>query len=377
MLDGIDTFLVNSGAMKRPATMQDIACETGLSPMTVSRVLSNRGHVSPQSRTLILAAARKLDYHINSLGRQLNTNRSHLLGVITPFRGLVGTHYFGQVLQGVQQALSATGFHVALFDSQSREFNDGRKWANLCRQWRVDGLIVVAPERDDRFPLTFANFKVPVVVVGRSFNYKSISYVDVDNFGAAAAVTKYLIRLGHRKIGFLRGASNRRDAAQRELAFRKTLAAEHVPIMEKWIVQGDYETRKAFHIALALLSKENRPTAIFASNDLMAYGVIDAARMLKLNVPEDLSVAGFDDLEGSAECVPPLTTTAQPMRQLGQVAASYLLDRLNASGVRSGLHVKLSAQLVIRASTAPPAQNTGKMGLGRWGNGGDRKSGLN
>lgn len=363
--------------MKQTATLQDIASETGLSPMTVSRVLSNKGHVSAQSRKRILAAARKLDYQIQVAARPLNSNRSHLLGVIAPFRGLVGTHYFGQVLQGVQQALSGTGFHVALFDGQSRDFNDGRKCANLCQQWRVDGLIVVAPEQDDRFPLTFANLNVPVIVVGRSFNYKSTSYVDVDNFGAAAAVTKYLIRLGHKKIGFLRGAGNRRDAAQRELAFRKTLAANNLPILEKWIVQGDYETRKAFHIALALLAKENRPTAIFASNDLMAYGVIDAARMLRLNVPEDLSVAGFDDLEGSADCVPPLTTTAQPMKQLGQVAAGYLLDRLDTKNALPALHLKLSAQLVIRASTAPPPQNINKIGLNRWGYGGGRKTGLN
>ncbi len=362
--------------MKRSATMQDIARETGLSMMTVSRVLSNKGYVSQQSRKLILAAIKKSDYQINLLARHIRSRRADLLGVITPFR-LVGTYYFGQVLQGVQQALSGTGFHVALFDSQSNDFNDGRKCANLCRQRRVDGLIVVAPGHDDRFLLTLAGFRMPVVVVGRSFNHKSISFVDVDNFAAAAAMTRYLIRLGHKKIAFLRGASNRRDAEQREAAFRKTLAAHHLPVVEKWIVQGDYETRKAFHVALALLSKENRPTAIFASNDLMAYGVIDAARMLKLRVPEDLSVAGFDDLEGSAELLPPLTTAAQPMKQLGHVAAGYLLNRLDAQEGLPALRQKLSAQLVIRTSTAPPPQGAKKAELGRWSYERERKTGLN
>jgi LacI family transcriptional regulator len=363
--------------MKHTATMQDIARETGLSRMTVFRALSNNGYVSQQSRKRILASARQLDYQVNLLAPHSSGNRTNLLGVITPFSGLVGTYYFGQVLQGVQQALSGTGFHMALFDSQSKDFNDGRKCANLCRQRRVDGLIVVAPDRDDRFPLTFANFKMPVVVVGKSFNHKSISYVDVDNFGAAGALTAYLIRLGHRKIGFLRGAGNRRDAMERESAFRKTMAAHDLPVMERWIVQGDYETRKAFHIALALLAKEDRPTAIFASNDLMAYGVIDAARMLNLSVPEDLSVAGFDDLEGSAESVPPLTTAAQPMKQLGQVAAGYLLSRLEAQDGLPALRQKLSAQLVIRASTAPPPQSGNKVELGRWGYGRERRTGLN
>jgi LacI family transcriptional regulator len=363
--------------MKRTATIQDIARETGLSRMTVSRALSNNGYVSQQSRERILASAKRLDYQITLLARQLSGNRTYLLGVITPFSGLVGTYYFGQVLQGIQQALFGTRFHIALFDSQSKDFNDGRKCANLCRQRRVDGLIVVAPGRDDRFPLTFANLKMPVVVVGRSFNHKSISYVDVDNFGAATALTGYLIRLGHKRIGFLQGCGNCRDTAERESAFRKALAAYHLPVMERWIVQGDYETRKAFHIALALLANENRPTAIFAANDLMAYGVIDAARMLKLHVPEDLSVAGFDDLEGSADCVPPLTTVAQPMKQLGHVAAGYLLNRLDAPDGLPLLCQKLPAQLVIRASTAPPSRNASKVELGRWGYGRERKAGLN
>ena len=363
--------------MKRMAATRDIARETGLSAVTVCRALSNKGSVSEQSRRLITEAVKKLDCQVNLSGGHLGHKRTYALGVVTPFDSLVGTYYFGQVLQGIQQTLSGTGYHVALFDSQSEDFHDGRKCANLCRQRRVDGLIVVATGRDDRFPLTFANSKMPVMVVGRSFNHKSINYVDVDNIGAATALTRYLIRLGHKKIGFLRGAGGRRDSAERELAFRQTLAAHHLPVMEKWIVQGDYETRKAFHIALALLAKENRPTAIFASNDLMAYGVIDAARMLNLSVPEDLSVAGFDDLEGSAECVPPLTTAAQPMKQLGQVAASYLLRRLDAPDGLPALRQKLSAQLVIRASTAPPSPSDNKVELGRWNCSRERKTGLN
>jgi len=306
-----------------------------------------------------------------------NSQRAGLVGVVTPFGGLAGTYYFGQVLQGVQQALSGTGFHMALFDSQSKEFADREKRADFCREARVDGLIVLAPGRDDVFPATCAHLKMPVVVVGRSCDDGSFNYVDVDNFGAASAMTKYLIRLGHKKIGFLRGPSDRRDAAERELAFRKAMASHHLPVLEKWIVQGDYETRKAFHIAVTLLAKEHRPTAIFASNDLMAYGTIDAARMLGLTVPEDVSVAGFDDLEGSAVFVPPLTTAAQPMKQLGHRAASHLLDCLATGQARVTHHQRLSAQLIIRASTAPPSRCPNKAEPGRWDGGGERVHRLN
>ena len=335
--------------------MDDIARETGLSRMTVSRAISNTGYCSEKTKRLVQAAAKKLDYQINMLARQLSSNRTCLLGVIAPFDGLVGTYYFGQVIQGIHQVLSGTGYHVALFDSHSEDFdNDGRNCANLCRQRRVDGLIVVAPGRNDRFPLTFANLKMPLVVVGSSLRQQTISYVDVDNFGAASAMTEYLVRLGHRRIGFLGGSTDRRDAASREQAFRRTMKAHGLPIEENWIVQGDYEGRKAFHIAVDLLSRESRPTAIFAANDLMAYGVLDAAKVLRLNVPKDLSVVGFDDLEGSAECVPPLTTMAQPMKQLGQVAATYLMGWLNGDDAPSTMHDKLAARLVIRASAGAP-----------------------
>jgi LacI family transcriptional regulator len=338
------------------ATMEDIARETGLSTMTVSRALSKKGYVSERSRKLILEAAKKFDYQVNMLARQLSSNRTYLLGIIVPFKGLLGTYYLGQVLQGMQPPLSGSGYHLALFDSESEDFNDGSKCANLCRQRRVDGLVVVAPGRDDQFPLTFANLNMPLVVIGSLFLQRTINCVDVDNLGTASEVTEYLINMGHTRIGFLRGPAQLRNASEREQGFRKTLAAHGVSAVEKWILQGDYETRKAFHVALELLSKEDRPTAIFAANDLMAYGVLDAARMLGLNVPEDLSVVGFDDLEGSAECVPSLTTAAQPMKRLGQVAAKHLLDMLNTKDTTPPvLHERLPARMVIRASTAPPS----------------------
>lgn len=350
---------------KHTATMEDIARETGLSRMTVCRVLSNKGCVSERTRKRVLATAKKFDYQINLLARQLSNNRTYLLGIITPFAGMVGSYYFGQVLQGIQKAISGTEYHVAMFDSESEDFNDGRKCANLCSRRRVDGLIVISPGQDDQFPLTFANLKMPVVVVGSSFEGEQISYVDVDNVGSAAAITEHLIRLGHKRIGFLRGQSYLRNACQREEGFRQALAAHGFPIVEQWICQGDYETRKAFHIALEMLSKEDRPTAIFASNDRMAYGVLDAARILKLRVPESLSVVGFDDLEESAETVPSLTTVMQPMKQLGQVAANYLLEQFNSGDTPQVLRQKLPAQLVLRASAGPPAEDVSIVDAGR------------
>jgi LacI family transcriptional regulator len=344
------------GLGKGKVTMGDIARAAGLSPMTVSRVLSTGGSVSEAKRKRVLAAAKRLNYHVDIIARQLRAQHTFQLGVVAPFQGLVGTVYFGHILQGIQQVLTGTDYHIALFDSLSEDFNDVKKCVNLCHERRVGGLIVVAPELSARFPETFTNLQMPIVVVGSSPGQQAISYVDVDNYGGACAMTEHLIQLGHTKMGFIGGRSDLRDASQRELGFRTTLAKHHLPVVDEWIVQGEYETRKAFQLAMSLLAKARRPTAVFAANDQMAYGVVDAARILGLKVPEDLSVGGFDDLEASAEFVPALTTVAQPMMDLGRVAARYLLEVLNMAEPPGVLHKRLPARLVTRSSTAPPGQ---------------------
>jgi DNA-binding LacI/PurR family transcriptional regulator len=334
--------------------MSDIARATGLSAMTVSRVLGTKGSVSNAKRKVVLAAAKRLNYHVDIVARQLRAKHTFQLGVVAPFQGLVGTFYFGRILQGIQQVLTGTDYHIALFDSSSEDFNDVRKCADLCHERRVGGLIVVAPELSARFPQAFANMQMPIIIVGSSPSHRSLSFVDVDNYDGARVMTEHLIHLGHTKIGFLGGRSDLQDALQRESGFRETLAKHQLPVLDEWVEQGEYETRKAFHISMSLLAKSNRPTAIFAANDEMAYGVIDAARVLGLRVPEDLSVGGFDDLDASAEFVPALTTVAQPMLELGQVATRYLLDVLNLAKRPPVLHKRLPARLVTRSSTAPP-----------------------
>jgi DNA-binding LacI/PurR family transcriptional regulator len=350
----LDSVMRDDGRAK--VTMGDIARATGLSPMTVSRVLSNGGAVSEAKRKRVLAAAKRLNYHVDIIARQLRAQHTFQLGVVAPFKGLVGTYYFGQILQGIQQVLTGTDYHIALFDSLSEDFDEVSKCVSLCHGRRVGGLIVVAPELSARFPKTFASLKMPLIVVGSSPNQKAISYVDVDNYDGACEMTQHIIQLGHTRIGFIGGRSDLQDASQRELGFRDTLAKHQIPVVDEWIVQGEYETRKAFQLSMNLLAKSRRPTAIFAANDQMAYGVIDAARILGLRVPEDLSVGGFDDLDGSSEFLPALTTVAQPMMDLGRMAARYLLDVLNLAEPPGILHKQLPARLVARSSTAPPSR---------------------
>lgn len=334
--------------------MDDLARATGLSKMTVSRALNGTGYVSEESRKKVLAAARELNYRLNYIGRNLNQNRTGMLGIITPLEGLIGTYYFGQIVKGIQTALIGTDYHIAHYDSLSADFNDGTKCAQLCYQKRVDGLIVIAPKRHDRFVKTFADLNVPLVVVGGAPRDPKTSYIDVDNFGGAASMVEHLIALGHRRIGFVSGPKSLHDACEREAAFRKTLARHGIKVSEKWVIPGDYDTRKAFHASLHLLSNRDRPTAIFAANDLMALGVLDAVRIIGLSIPEELSIAGFDDIDAATHVQPQLTTVRQPMQRMGKRAVEYILELLSKeSSERHLIHQKLTAQLITRQSTGP------------------------
>lgn len=340
--------------------MDDLARETGLSKMTVSRALNGTGYVSEESRKKVLAAARLLNYRLNYIGRNLNQNRTGMLGIITPLEGLIGTYYFSQIVKGIQTALIGTDYHIAHYDSLSADFNDGKKCAQLCYQKRVDGLIVIAPKRNDQFVKTFADLKIPLVVVGGAPRDKKTSYIDVDNFGGASSVIEHLISLGHRKIGFISGPKSLHDASERESAYRKTLAKHNIRVNEKWVIDGSYETRKAFHASLHLFSNRDRPTAIFAANDLMALGALDAARIIGLSVPDDLSIAGFDDIDAAGNIQPQLTTVRQPMQRMGKKAVEYILEIVAKGNQEKHLvHQKLTAQLIIRKSTGP-ARKSGK-----------------
>jgi len=331
--------------------MEDIARLTQLSKMTVSRALTNSGYVSQEARDKVQAAASQLNYEFNFIGRQLTRNKTGLLGVITSFEGFVGTYYFGRIIEGLQQGLAGTDYHLTLYDSSSESFNDGQKCAKLCHQRRVDGLAVIAPHTDDDFIKTFSDLQVPIIVIGGSPIHKTISYIDVDNFGGAYAATEHLIHLGHKKIGFIAGLANLSDARQRQEAFEKAMADHKLPVKPSWIIEGKYQTRLAFHGCLDLLSQDDRPTAIFASNDLMALGVMDAARTLGLKIPEDLSLVGFDDIRGADMTTPPLTTVHQPSYQFGKTSAQYLLKTITGADGNGVLREKLPAELVIRAST--------------------------
>jgi DNA-binding LacI/PurR family transcriptional regulator len=337
------------------ATMEDIARECGISKMSVSRVLSQRAGGSARMREKVLSAAKRLNYEPNILARNLTLNRSAFIGVATPFEGLLGSNYFAEIFAGFKTAFAGSGWDFALFDTLSEEFNEGMKLAKLYRQRKVDGLLIVAPHMRDRFLETLTGLRVPLVVVGESISAPGISSVSCEDYHGITLGCAHLHSLGHRKIAFVGGPPDLATARRREQAFRDFCRKKKLTIPAGFIQPGDYTMRSGRAAGLELLRGKALPTAVIASNDMMAYGIMESARELGIRIPEELSLVGFDNLPTATERFPALTTVHQPVSVMGERGAKILIDALNSGAPPHGRE-RLDVTLVVRGSSGPLAR---------------------
>ncbi len=338
-------------------TMEDVARACGVTKKTVSRVFAGSPAVKAATREKILHAAKHLNYEFNTLAQNFTAKRSRFIGVGTPFSQMLGSAYFAEVFEGFGVALKDTGMDFALFDTSSESFNDGTKLARLYRQRRVDGLLVIALHTYDRFMDTLEQLHVPMVVVGEDPPGESICSISCKDEHGIDLLCSHLFSLGHRQIGFVGGPQYVTTADRRKQAFIEFCEAHELDIAPGYIQPGNYSMRSGREAGLALLRMDRRPTAIIAANDMMAFGVIESARELDLKIPQDVSVAGFDDLPTAAERCPSLTTIHQPVSEMGRRGAQILLKSLQSGITPTGKTV-MDVSLVIRDSTGACRKKT-------------------
>jgi len=338
--------------MIRRATMNDIARLCGFSKMTVSRALAGRPGVRPEARRIIAAAATKLRYEVSWVAQSLNNNRSGVVGVATPWDGLIGSNFLAEIFRGFSRAMDESALELALFNTESESFNHGSKLAKLYRQRKVDGLLVVAPHSDDAFLKTLRRLHVPLVVVGEGLPDASICWIACDDSKGITFVSQYLFSLGHRKIAFIGGPENLNSAARRRKAFVDFVRAKALRLPPAYFQTGDYTIKGGREAARRLLKLSDRPTAIVAANDITAFGAMESARQLGISIPDELSITGFDDLPEASERYPSLTTVHQPVREMGKKSAKLLLTALAENKLPKG-HTKMPVSLVVRESTGP------------------------
>ncbi len=330
------------------ATIHDVAAEAGVGPSTVSRVLNDSPKVSPDTRGRVLAAIAHLGYRPNPMARGLSSGRCQTLGVIVPFF----THASAvERLRGVVAALHDSRYDLVLFNVESRVHRDEHLAA--LRRDRADGLLVLSlrPRPQDFERLSAAG--IPVVLVDA--RGAGVSMVVTDDVEGGRIATRHLVALGHERIAFLGEDPGNEfgftSGVDRERGYREVLDDAGIAVRPDLVAYGAHDRTVAQRLTEQLLARSERPTAVFASSDVQAMGVLAAARAGGMHVPGDLSVVGFDDIEISAYAG--LTTVRQPLYESGHLGATILLDVV-AGRVSEPVVQELSLELIERATTGPP-----------------------
>ncbi len=329
----------------------EVARRAGVSTATVSRVLSQPAVVAPDTRRKVMAAVERLGYTPNAAATNLRTLRTKKLLVTVPD---ISNPFFSLILQGIEDAAQREGYSVLLGDTQHDEQREER-YALMLRRKEADGLIFLGhrlPKEAAALVRSMPAGRAPIVN-GCEFSPRlGIPSVHIDNATAASDAMDHLYRLGHRRIGIVTGplvSPLSRDRLHGATARAKQAGAERDFV----VMNGDFSIESGAVAGERLLGRRSRPTAIFCFNDEMAMGVLEIARRRKLRVPEDVSIVGFDDIRFSAYVDPPLTTIAQPMRQIGEGTVRLLLEILQGGAAPES--VTLPHVLVVRSSTGPPA----------------------
>ena len=340
---------------KPHTSILDVARVAEVSPATASRVLSGSAYpVKASTRERVLAAALTLDFRPNLLARALVTARTSTLGAIVHD---IADPYFGEIVRGLEDAARLSGYQLFVCSSD-RDADRELEYVRGLLSRRVDGLIFAGGGIEQRAYLKELRVMLDrfrehggSVVVLSPHGYKAPTVLP-DNRNGAAQMTEYLLSQGHRQIGIITGPSHLRTSTVRLSASEEALAAGGVRHDPSLIEPGGFTIEGGAAAAAALLDRSPSISAIFALNDMMAIGALAELRRRNLRIPEQISVAGFDDIEIAKHANPPLTTVRLPLYDLGMSGAQMSLAILEGSAVES---IVLPADLVIRQSTGPPA----------------------
>ena len=330
-------------------TIINVAVEAGVSFGTVSRVINNDVHVKKETRERVLKAMQKLGFVPNRQARSLAGGKSNTIGVLVPD---LGTGYIGEIVRGIDAELGLNNFDLVLYTTHRMASKEANYVANLARGM-VDGLLLVLPRSPADFIGTLTKRNFPFVLIDHQGTGQDCHAVGAANWQGGYNATEYLIKLGHQRIGFITGWMDLGCALDRLDGYRSALRTYHIPEVPELIYEGTFFQPEGYAGTSALLDLPNPPTAIFASNDVMAMGAMDAIRNRGLRVPDDISVIGFDDIPQASMIRPALTTVNQPLEKMGRVATQMLLDLLHQPDKKVD-RIELPTQLEIRDSCKPP-----------------------
>ncbi|MCM3290249.1 LacI family transcriptional regulator [Paenibacillus sp. MER 180] len=324
----------------------DVAKKSGLSVVTVSRVLNNAKTVREKNRVKVLQAMKDLDYHPNAAARSLAKGKTGVIGMIVT---TLQDSFLDSIVQSVYSLLKDHGYYLAL--SVASEPMEQGVGTDLIQEDRVDGMLILSAVHEEPYVVELKKRKIPFVLIDNQTIQPSVTNVNVDNYKGGYDATKHLIDLGHRSIAHIRGPKFFLSALERERGFRDAMrdaGLEPFAIEDgKFCIQSGYDAVQRWLHAGCM------PTALFAADDFTAIGAINALWQAGYKVPDDMSVIGYDDQVIASQLRPKLTTMRQPAHQIGKVAVDLLMKQINGTNKRS-ISARLESDIVIRESTSAP-----------------------
>ena len=347
--------------MAKVSTIRDVAELANVSKATVSRYLNGTLTLPTDTKKRVDDAVVALSYRQNSLARRLSIGRSETIGLAMPD---VANPFFGELADAVEEAASEGGFGLSLCITRNRLEREALYLSWLDTQ-HLDGLLFATNRPDDGSLKKLIGERSNIVLIDEDVPGVDVPKVFVDNVAGGYLATRHLIEIGHKRIAHVTGPEALFTVRERLAGYRRALGEAGVPFDPSLVRFGAYDRRFGQLAAAELIAREVPPTAIFAASDYLVVGMLEALRDRGLDVPGDMSIVGFDDMEFTSLLMPPITTMRQSARELGRAGVALLLAILAgdsaipattlASAATSGKPVhRLPVQLIERASVAPP-----------------------
>jgi LacI family transcriptional regulator len=327
-------------------TVLDVAKRAGVAPITVSRVINNSGYISQSTRERVEAAAKELGYVPNIIARGLRSKRTNTLALVVTD---ITNPYFTLMARGVEDVAGDSNYTVIYCNTDESETKE-EKYANILAQRQVDGVLLVPASGNAKTVNFLETNGIAVVVVDRRISGVKTDFVRSDSEGGAKSLISLLIRLGHKRIAVISGPKKVSTSADRVAGYKQALIEAGL-IENELVYYGAYNQESGFELAKQAMARSPRPTAIFGANNFIMIGVLKALRELQLNVPEDVSVVGFDDLPESMLAKPFFTAAAQPAYEMGRLATELLLKRISGELSEEYQELILPTEIIERESS--------------------------
>jgi DNA-binding LacI/PurR family transcriptional regulator len=327
-------------------TIIEVARVAGVSKSTVSRVLLGGAQVKEETKAQVLKAIEQLGYERNELASSMRTDRTRMVMLATPD---ITNPFWPEVARGLQDTIEQEGYSVVLANSDWDAAREQR-FLSTARRNRFDAIVINPAAVSERELLAHGT---PIVILGLCDDFSGLDMVGSDSYSGTLQALEYLHELGHRNIAFIRGTHRSGRGHARHRAYNDFIHRYELPFDPSLVVEAPFDLAGGQRAARALLGRPDRPTAIFAANDVLAIGAMQTARELGLDIPSELSVIGMDDIYAAATSIPPLTSVAKAKYETGAWAARFVLDRINSAAPIAPRRHVIPCRLVVRGSAAP------------------------